>query len=164
MTIFRLCSNFAPAKHYQWGLFCIFLAKELVETWGLRRASYLFSKMPWKGFFGGKIRSFELSWMPKRPLKWPNMYWYWCILLLWSVWGSFWAFQCIIWGSWKFLPVAVLFLAILCLSLWMVKKLHFCGFAPTSPQLKMINGVCFLIILAKELEETLGLRRVSHFF
>ena len=71
MTFFRLCSNFAPAKHYQWGLLWLFLAKVLVETWGLRRASYFFSKMPWKGFFVDKIRSFEPSWMPKRPQRDP---------------------------------------------------------------------------------------------
>ena len=35
------------------------------------------------------------------------------------------------------------FLAILCLSLWMPEKLHFLGFAPTSHQLNIINGVCF---------------------
>ena len=47
--------------------FDYFLAKVLVKTRGLRRASYFFSKLPKKGSFGYKIRSFEPSWMPKMP-------------------------------------------------------------------------------------------------
>ena len=35
------------------------------------------------------------------------------------------------------------FLAILWLSIRMLQKLHFCGFAPTLHQLNIINGVCF---------------------
>ena len=52
MTFFGLRSKFAPAEHYQWGLFWIFLAKELEETRGLRRASHFFQKIPliWTNF------------------------------------------------------------------------------------------------------------------
>ena len=41
--------------------------------------------------------------------KWPNMYWYWCILPPWYVWVSLWASRCIIWGNWQFLLVRALF-------------------------------------------------------
>ena len=143
ITFFWLCSNFAPAKHYQWGLLWLFLAKVLVETWGLRRASYFFSKMPWKGFFVDKIRSFEPSWMPKRPQSDPI-----CIAI--GVYypfglfeGHFELFSASSGAVGNFSQWRSCFWQICVCHFGCLKNDIFLGFAPSSHQLNIINGVCF---------------------